>query len=128
MRATHAAIVGSCYLAGVGIAAVVISSLSLGDLDMSLVVGAALGSGVAASLYHSRDPAKAPAAVKLAFGALMAALCVPAGILLHSVDPRMTSPEIVIPISAVGTLVLPLAGFETMRKALLRARNREGRT
>jgi hypothetical protein len=117
MKPTELIIVATVHLVAFSIAAFVIHFLSVGDPGLALVVGASAGSGIAAMLYHRRDPDLAPFSVKAAAGGVLSVMAIVTGISSQALLNWMTYPDVVISISAIGSFFFPLAIFGTMQKA-----------
>jgi hypothetical protein len=120
MKATELAIVAGAHLVAFAVAAAVIRLLGIGDPGLALIAGASLGAGIAAMLYHRRNPDIAPFAVKAAAGGVLSCMAVITGVLSQLLLKWMTCPEVVIPISAIGSFFFPWAVFNSMRNACLR--------
>jgi hypothetical protein len=122
MKATELVIVAVGHGIAFAIAAALIRSFGAGDPGLALIAGASVGAAIAAMLYHRRIPERAPVAVKAAAGGVLSCMAVITGVLSQILLKWMTYPEIVIPISAIGSLCFPWAIFGTMRDAYLRKR------
>ncbi|MBM4035236.1 MAG: hypothetical protein FJ291_26125 [Planctomycetes bacterium] len=127
MRAYELAIVGAAHVAGLLATVLVMSALDVGEPFYALVVAAILGSEAGALLYHRRQPEAAPARVKLTVGAVLAILCAAESLIAQAAWDWIVHPDVVIPLSSVGTFFFPYAFFEPMRKALAKAREQQER-
>ena len=99
----------------------IISALHVGDVNISLVMGSILGALSGAVLYHRRESAAAPFKVKASVGLLMALLCVAQSLLFQSLWGWQKSPEVSIPIGAVGSFVFPFVLFGIVQQAMVKA-------
>lgn len=118
MRSRDLVLAGLAQIVGSAIVAGIILGFHVGHETVALVVGATLGSGVAAWLYHRRNLNRAPGSVKMQTGVVLAVLCVIMAALIQAIWGWMAYPEIEIPIASVGTFVFPFVLFETMRNAV----------
>lgn len=117
MKATELVIVAAVHVTAFSVAVAVIHVLSIGDPGLALVVGACVGSGTAAMLYHRRVPERAPFAIKAAAGGVLSIMAILTGLSSQALLRWMTYPDVVIPISAVGSFFFPLAIFGPMQNA-----------
>ena len=122
MKLPELLVVGLVYIIGVTLAYAVISAFNVGDPNLSLGLGAVVGTQIGAWLYHRREPAAAPFPVKASAGLLMSSLCVIQSLLFQALWGWQKFPEVAIPISAVGTFVFPFVLYGTMQKALAKAK------
>jgi hypothetical protein len=122
MKANELAIVAVGHVVAFSVAAALIRAVGAGDPGLALIAGASMGAALAAMLYHRRVPEKAPMPVKAAAGGVLAGMAVITGVLSQILLNWMTYPEIVIPISAIGSLCFPWAIFGSMRDAYQRKR------
>src|SRR5688572_26258444 len=106
------------FIVGASITFAVVRWLGKGDPELAFVVGAVLGTQLAA-IVHPRSPGAASSpGVKARVGAALALSTILRGIVLHAVWKPFHYPEISIPIAVVGTFVFPFVLFETMWNAL----------
>lgn len=117
MKPNELLIAAMIHLAAFSIAAAVISIFRVSDPGLALVIGACCGSAVAAMLYHRRVKEHASFAIKASVGGILSGTAVLAGLLSQCILHWMAYPEVVIPISAVGSFAFPWAIFGTMQKA-----------
>ena len=115
MKAIELTILAAVHLVAFSLAAAIIHLLKVGDPGLALVVGASAGSGAAAILYHRRVPEPAPFSVKAAAGGVLSCMALLTGLLSHSLLKWMSYPDVVIPISVVGSFFFPLAIFGPMQ-------------
>ena len=117
MKAKELFIVAAVHLFGFSVAATVIHLFRVGDPGLALVVGACAGSGAAAMLYHRRVSERALFSVKAAAGGVLSGMAIIAGLSSQGLLRWMNYPDVVIPISAIGSFFFPFAIFGTMQKA-----------
>ena len=98
----------------------IIATLHVGDVNLSLVIGSILGALIGALLYHRRESATAPFAVKASVGLSMAILCVIQSLLFQALWGWQKFPEVSIPIGAVGSFVFPFVLYGTIQKAMVK--------
>jgi hypothetical protein len=120
---THATGVGSFLLSAV-ITFAVIRSIELGNPELAFIVGAILGTEVAA-IVHSRQAGSTNSfSIKFALGLTLGATAGVFGLVLHFVFAPFNYPEVSIPIAVIGSFVFPFVLFDTMWKALSNANGR----
>ena len=117
MRTKELLIIAVVHAGSFVVAAAVIRLLHVGDPGLALVMGAVGGSNAAAMQYHRRMPERAPFAVKASAGAVLAVMAVLMGLASQLLLKWMTYPDVVIPISFVGSFVFPFVLFGTLRRA-----------
>ncbi len=106
------------FIVGGGITFAVVRWLGKGSPELAFVVGAVLGTQMAA-VVHRRSPGAVSApGVKAGVGAAMALSTILLGTLMHALWKPFDYPEISIPIAVVGTFVFPFVLFDTMWNAL----------
>lgn len=115
MQTNELFIAAVAHLLGFVVAATVIHGLGVGDPGLAFVVAACTGSAAAAISYHRRVVERAPFAVKAAAGGAFSGMVILTGILSQTVLGWMRYPEVVIPISAIGSFFFPWAIFGSMR-------------
>jgi hypothetical protein len=95
--------------------------------SLPFVAAAAVGSQ-AGAWVHSRVPGSTgDASAKAEIGTILAVVCLAFGLALQVTLGAFTYPEIVLPISVVGSFVFPWAGYNTTFKALVAARESKER-
>ena len=109
----------AAFLAGGVFTFAIISALGVGAPELSFVVGAVLGTQVAA-LLHRAPSADNGIRVKLTVGVTLAIGAVILGGVLYLAFNPFAYIETSVPIGVVGSFVLPLVLFGTMRNALSR--------
>ena len=106
------------FIVGGGITFAVVRWLGKGSPELAFVVGAVLGTQIAA-VVHRRSPAAVSApGVKVGVGAALALSTILLGALMHALWKPFDYPEISIPIAVVGSFVFPFVLFDTMWNAL----------
>lgn len=126
MRAKELLVVAAAYLVVYALAALVIVGFKVGDAGLAALMGALVGSQVAAFAYHRRCPEPADFAVKGTAGATLSALAVVCGLLSQALLGWLALPQVVIPIAALASFVFPWAFFGPVQKALSRDRHDTG--
>jgi hypothetical protein len=109
--------IAAIHLAGFSVAAAIIYFFHAGNPGLAFVVGASCGAAAAAMLYHRRVPEQAPFSIKAYTGGVLCAMAILAGLSSQAILKWMSFPEVVIPISVVGSFFFPWAFFGTMQKA-----------
>jgi hypothetical protein len=119
-------LIGVAYSIGIVIGAGIIKQFLADRRSMAfaLILGAILGTEVAARLYHSRRKGRAPFAVKATIGILLSVLCIAISLFLQYVWGWMTYPEIDIPFGVVGSFGFPFILFNTWQKALAKRKEK----
>lgn len=117
MKPTELLMVAIIHLAAFSIAAAVIHRFSVSDPGLALMMGACCGSAAGAILYHRRERDRAPLAIKASVGGILSGMAVLSGLSSQGILHWMTYPEVVIPISVVGSFAFPWAIFGTMQHA-----------
>ena len=107
----------SFFLSG-GVTFAIVRWLGKGSPELAFVVGAIVGTELAAVVHHRNPGATNSAGVKALIGAALAMSTVVLATLLHLVVAPFEYPQISIPIAVVGTFVFPFVLFDTMWKAL----------
>jgi hypothetical protein len=125
MRPKDLVFAGLAQIAVLSIGAGVVIGFRVGEPSLALVVGAIVGTQTGALLYHGRNREPAPVSVKAATGAVLAVVCVIAGVLIQAISGWMIHPDIVIPIGALGSFAFPFVLFGTMQKAITGGRKKQ---
>ncbi len=119
MRARDLGLVLAGQLITIVIASLVIVGLKIGALDgMPFVVGAVVGSQVGAWRFYRILRVGKESGAKVMTGLTLAAGAALAGLALHFGFSALNHPDVVIPISALGSFVFPFVLFGTMKKSL----------
>ena len=108
----------SCFFVGALITLGIIRAIEKGSPELAFVVGAILGTQIAALVHHRQPGTSNSLAVMLSLGITLAVAAVVLGSILHVVFAPFNYPEISVPIAAVGSFVFPFVLFDTMWKAL----------
>src|SRR3954452_15943840 len=95
------------FIAGGSVTYAVVHWLGKGSPELAFVVGAVLGTQIAAVVHHRSPGAVSSPGVKAGVGAALALSTVLLGIAMHALWKPFTYPEIIIPIAVVGTFVFP---------------------
>ena len=103
----------TALLAGGAVTFAIVRGLGVGDPELSFVVGAVLGTCMAALAHRAAGGAKGMK-VKLAVGVALAVGAVMLGISLHLAYSPFAYVEISVPISAIGSFAFPLILFDNM--------------
>ena len=106
------------FIAGGSITFAVIRWLGKGSPELAFVVGAVLGTQIAAVVHHRTPGAVSSPGVKAGVGTALALGAVLLGLVLHAFWKPFNYPEISIPIAVVGAFVFPFVLFEQMWNAL----------
>src|SRR3954470_9616033 len=102
------------FIVGGSITFAVMRWLGKGSPELAFVVGAVLGTQIAAVVHRRSPGAVSSARVKAGVGAALALSTVLLGIVLLLAWNPFDYPQISIPIAVVGTFVFPFVLFETM--------------
>jgi hypothetical protein len=111
-----------CFLVGGLITFAIIRAIGKGSPELAFVMGAVLGTQVAAVVHHRQSGTTNSLAVKLSLGLALAVGAIVLGSILHVIFSPFEYPEISIPIAAVGSFVFPFVLFDTMWKTLSKAK------
>jgi hypothetical protein len=111
-----------CFLFGATIAFAIVRAVEMGSPELAFVVGAILGTQVAAVVHHRQSGSTNSFLIKVALGATLAVTAVAMGIVLHFGFSAFNYPEISVPMGAIGSFVFPFVLFDTMWKALSKAK------
>ena len=118
MRAIAYIAATSAFVAGGAVTFAVVRWLGKGSPELAFVVGAVLGTQLAAAIHHrSRGAGNSPR-LKAMIGLVLALTAILLGIVLHTVFEAFEYPDVSIPIGAVGTFIFPFVLFDTMCNAL----------
>ncbi len=110
------------YVGGAATLAVV-RCVGKGSPELALMVGAALGTQVAAVIHCRSRGAGKSFRVKAVLASILALSAVFFGIVLHTVFGAFVYPEVSIPIAVIVTFGFPFILFDTTCNALLRKRD-----
>lgn len=114
---TLAAGAGSFFV-GAAITFAVIRLMEADHPELAFIVGAILGTELAALVHHRQEGTTNSFATKATVGLALAVAAVVVGITLHLMANPFHYPEISIPMAAVGSFVFPFVLFDTMWNAL----------
>jgi hypothetical protein len=106
------------FLVGGGITFAVVKWLGIGSPELAFVVGAILGTQLAAVAHHRIPGATNSTGFKASVGGALATSAIALGIVLHAVFTPFQYVGISVPIAAFGAFVFPFVIFDTMWKAL----------
>lgn len=106
------------FIVGGSITFAVVRWLGKGGPELAFVVGAVLGTQIAAIVHHRSPGAVSSPGVKAGVGAALALSTILLGIVLHALWKPFSYPEISIPIAMVGTFVLPFFLFDQIWNSL----------
>jgi hypothetical protein len=110
-------------LVGGAVTFAVIRMVGKGSPELAFVVGAVLGTQLAAVVHHRTPGAASSSRVKAAIGVALACGVVVLGAVLHLAFAPFEFAWVSIPIAAVGAFVFPFVLFDTMWNALTKKRN-----
>ena len=122
MKATVWIAAAFSYAIGGAATFAVIRWLGKGSPDLAFVVGAVLGTEVAAIVHWRTGGAGAGGTgwLKAAVGLALALSAGASGLLLHMAFRAFEHPDVSIPIGAAGAFLFPFVLFDTMSKTLSR--------
>ena len=106
------------YIVGGSVTYAVVRWLGKGSPELAFIVGAVLGTQLAAVVHHRSPGAVSSASVKARIGAMLALSTVLLGVALQATLSPFEHPEVSIPIAVVGTFIFPFVLFDTMWNAL----------
>ena len=112
ISASLAFIVGGC------ITFAVVRWLGKGSPELAFIVGAVLGTQIAAVVHRRSPGAVSSPRVKAGVGVALALSTILLGTVMNALWKPFDYPEISIPIAVVGAFVFPFILFETMWNAL----------
>ena len=97
--------------------------LGKGSPELMFVVGAVLGTQLAAVAHHRVPGATSSLGVKAAVGGMLAVAAVVLGIGMHLTYSPFSYVEVSVPIAVIGSFVFPFVLFGGMWKALCRRKD-----
>ena len=109
-------------LAGGGVTFAVVRMVGKGNPELAFVVGAILGTQLAAMAHHRVAGAKSTPRVKAWIGADLACGALLLGVALHLAFAPFQFPAVSVPFAVVGSFVFPFVLFDTMWNALSKRR------
>jgi len=121
MRAITYVIAVSAFVVGGGITFAVVRWLGKGSPELAFMVGAILGTQLAAIIHHRGRGASNSLQVKAKIGLVLALTAFFLGIVLHTVFGAFEYPDVSVPIGVVGAFVFPFVLFDTMWNAMTKA-------
>ncbi len=108
------------FIIGGGMTFAVVRELGKGSPELAFVVGAILGTQIAAVVHRRDAQAESSPGVKATIGMALAGSAILLGVVLQFFWMPFEYPEISLPISVVGAFIFPFVLFETMWDALSR--------
>ncbi len=124
VKPTALLIAALSFLVGASVTYLVIRTVSMGEAELSFIVGAVLGSQVGAIMHHRQPGAEPTTSAKAILGVVMAVCAVIVGVVLHITAHPFNFVEISVPFAAVGSFVFPFVLFNTMWNALSKSDNK----
>ena len=122
MKASELFLAAVAHVVGLAVTLLVVAKMQVGDPGVAWVVAAILGTMIGAFSYHRRHPDKASPAEKATLGAVLAVLSVVGAFVVLSFWQFTPFPDVVIPITAVGSFGFPFVLFGTAQSSLEKAR------
>jgi len=117
MKLNELPLIAAGHLLAFAGAAAIITLMDAGDPGYAFIIAASVGALMSAGLYHRRQPQQAPFKVKAQAGLVLLVMAVIAGLASQWLLQWMKYPDVLIPISAVGSFAFPWAVFGAMCKA-----------
>jgi hypothetical protein len=118
MKITELLLAALAHVFGLALVIAIVAKFQMGDPDIAWVAAAVFGTLAGAIPYHKRHAEKATSGAKATLGAVLGMLSVVEGVLVLVVWHYRPNPEVVIPITAVGTFVFPFVLFGPVQKGL----------
>lgn len=118
MKLSESIIVAMGYVLFFSIAAFIIYRFKVSDPGLALVVGAIIGTQIAAWLYHKRGQDLASNRIKAIVGVELSLLAIFIGLCSQAILKWIVFPEITLSIGAVGSFIFPFVIFGQMQKVL----------
>jgi len=106
------------FVTGASMTFAVVRWFAIDKPELAFVVGAILGTQVAAVFHHRTVGAANTVGVKCVLGIVLALTAALFGFALHSLFAPFKFADVSIPISALGAFAFPFAIFNTMWSAL----------
>lgn len=114
MKPVVLSLTAGSFIAGAAVTFVIIQAISMGSPQLSLIVGAVLGSQVGVIMHHRQPGAQPNVAAKAILGAVLAMCAIVVGVVLHETAAPFTFVEVTVPFAAVGSFFFPFVVFNTM--------------
>lgn len=111
------------FLVGGSITFAIEHAFDLKNAELSFIVGAILGTQVAAFVHHRTAGAQNSFGVKLAVGLSLAVSALVLGMALHSIFRPFSNVEVSVSIAVIGSMIFPFVLFGTIWKALAKNKN-----
>ncbi len=118
MKPSSLMIAAVSFIVSGGLAFLVIRAISMGNPELSFIVGAVIGSQTGAIMHHRHPGSQPTATAKLLLGVVLAACALVLGVILHVTANPFTFAEVSVPAAIVGSFAFPLLLFNTMWNAL----------
>ena len=106
------------FCVGGSVTFAVVRYLGKGSPELAFVLGAILGTQIAAVVHRRQPEASNSLAVKVRVGAALVLSTILLGIVMHALWKPFNYPEISIPIAVVGAFVFPFVLFDQMWKTV----------
>jgi ABC-type spermidine/putrescine transport system permease subunit II len=106
------------FLVGGSITFAILRWLDKGNPSLAFIMGAILGTQLAAVRHHRSPGATNSAGVKASIGAVLVISMLILGVALHLLFAPFRYPEITLSISAIGSFVFPFVLFDMTWRSL----------
>jgi hypothetical protein len=127
MRAISYLWVASVFVTVALLTYAIIRAIGWNAHDFALVAAAIVASQVGTFVWYRQAPESAERSVKLGLGAVLSVTAVAFSLIFQAVGAWLTSPEVTIPIMAVGCFAFPFATVGPVWKALSNGRPPENK-